>query len=54
MVKPKKDNIAKILKVKELRDKKKLSFRDIGTLMGRHYSQVHRWYKYDKRKLSTV
>lgn len=53
MIKPKKENIPKILKVKEYRDRKKLSFRQIAKLMEIDLQQVYRWYMYDKKKLST-
>lgn len=50
---PKKENIPKILKVKELRDKGHLTFREIARVMQRDVREVHRWYVYDLKKLST-
>ena len=54
MIKPKKESIPKILKIKELRDgESKLSFRAIARALKIDLKEVHRWYMYDVKKLST-
>ncbi len=53
MIKPKKENIPKILKIKDYRNKGKLSFREIARAMKLDVKDVYRWYVYDEKKLST-
>lgn len=53
MIRPKKESIPKILKIKEYRNKKKLSFREIARIMRLGVKDVYRWYMYDEKKLST-
>lgn len=53
MIKPKKENIPKILKVKKFR-KEGMSFREIARALQIDVNVAYRWYMYDENKLSPV